>query len=101
MFSRDWSVARRLNYFINDVRETRKFFSILQLIILDDTKYDTYSCINYKNFWLFTFRSPQNYQPRLMNNDCFMYEESSVQAKDEGTLLLKQSFTFSRQCKFT
>lgn len=36
-----------------------------------------------------------------MNNDCFMYEESSVQAKDEGTLLLKQSFMFSRQCKFT
>lgn len=58
MFSRDWSVARRLNYFINDIRETRKFLSILQLIILDDTKYDTYSCMNYTNFWLFTFRSP-------------------------------------------
>lgn len=55
MFSRDWSVARRLNYFISDIRETRKFLSILQLIILDDTKYDTYSCINYKNFWFFTF----------------------------------------------
>lgn len=58
MFSRDWSVARRLNYFISDIRETRKFLSILQLIILDDTKYDTYSCINYKNVWFFTFRSP-------------------------------------------